>query len=207
MYEDKVHVGEASHVGVGVGASDSIRWKPMVRVDKWDADQADWVAKKAGVEKPLAAHFALLGVEPLEVVEAPGNLLTTAGLTRITSLITAAGGQGATNTSARLGVGNSATAAVVGQTDLQASAGAANRWFQTMDATFPSTSAGVITFKSTVGTADGNFAWAEWCVDIGTPTVSTGTTVNATMLNRAVQSLGTKTSAGTWALTATITLS
>jgi hypothetical protein len=44
-------------------------------------------------------------------------------------------------------------------------------------------------------------------VDIGTPTVTASATVNANMLNRSVQSLGTKTSAGTWVITATITIS
>ena len=74
-----------------------------------------------------------------------------------------------------------------------------------MDATFPTTSNGVITFKSTYASGEANFVWNEWCVDIGTPTVTDGTTVNALMLNRKVASLGTKAS-GSWVLTATITL-
>lgn len=203
---DNAHSTHAAHVGVGVAAHDSIRWAPHVKVEKWDEKQVAWVREKTGILAPsgdiIRAHIA-----PLEVIEADGNLLTTAGLNRITSLIIAGGGQGATNTATRLGVGNSNTAAAVGQTDLQAAAGATNRYFMTMDATYPQQSNGVLTFKATFGTADGNFAWEEWCVDIGTPTVSAGTTVNANMLNRKVQSLGTKTSAGTWALTATVTLS
>jgi hypothetical protein len=185
---------------------DFIKWQPVLTVEKWDADQLAWVTSKTGLVAPsgdiLAAHVA-----PYETIVSPGNLLTTAGLTRITSLITGGGGQAATNTSARIGVGNSSTAEAVGQTDLQAAAGSANRWFQIMDATYPQTSGGLMTFKSTFATGDGNFAWAEWCVDIGTPTVTSTNTVNATMVNRKVQSLGTKTSAGTWAATATITLS
>jgi hypothetical protein len=132
--------------------------------------------------------------------------LTTAGLTRLASLLIAGGGQGATNTSARIGVGDTSTAATIADTDLAAASGSTHRYFQPMDATFPSASAGVITFKSTFATGDGNFAWAEWGIDIGTPTVSGGTTVAATLLNRKVASLGTKVS-GAWALTATITLS
>jgi hypothetical protein len=197
---------DAAHIGSGLAAADSIRWRPVAVVEKWDADQLAFVQRRTGILAPtgdiLAAHVA-----PYETVEAVGNLLTTAGLNRITSLIIAGGGQAATNTSARLGVGNSTTAAAVGQTDLQAVAGAANRQFKIMDATYPQQSNGVLTFKSTFATGDANFAWQEWCVDIGTPTVVDGTTVNALMLNRKVESLGTKTSAGTWALTATITLS
>lgn len=177
-------------IGVGAGLTlrrETIRWRPVLTVEKYHGDD--------------------LTADPYEVISKVGNLLTTAGLTRITSLITAAGGQGLTNTASRLGFGNSNTAAAVGQTDLQAAAGASNRFFMTMDATYPQSAAGVITLKATVGTADGNFQWQEWCADIGTPTVTSGTTVNACMVNRAVQALGTKTSAGTWVATATITLS
>lgn len=187
-------------------ATDSIRWSPVATVEKYDDDQTAWLVGRSGIVRPQARHFEAAGLKPYETIVTPGNLLTTAGLNRITSLIIAGGGQGATNTATRLGVGNSSTAAAVGQTDLQASAGSSNRWFQVMDATYPQQSNGVLTFKSTFATGDGNFAWAEWCVDIGTPTVTSGNTVNANMLNRAVQSLGTKVS-GSWVLTATITIS
>lgn len=197
---------DAAHVDTGLAAADGLRWRPVALIEKWDADQLAFVQRRTGILAPtgdvLAAHVA-----PYEVVEAAGNLLTTAGLNRLTSLMIGAGGQAATATAARLGVGNSTTAAAVGQTDLQAAAGAANRQFKIMDATYPQQSNGVLTFKSTFATGDANFAWQEWCVDIGTPTVADGTTVSALMLNRKVESLGTKTSAGTWALTATITIS
>lgn len=203
---DLAHLTDTAHVGANMDSTDSIRWTPVATVEKFDDDQTAWVANRAGVLVPQAADFYGLKVKPYETIVAPGNLLTTAGLNRITSLIIAGGGQGATNTASRLGVGNSSTAAAVGQTDLQAAAGSTNRWFQVMDATFPTQSNGVLTFKSTFATGDGNFVWNEWCVDIGTPTVTSGNTVNANMLNRAVQSLGTKAS-GSWVLTATITLS
>lgn len=203
---DTAHGFDSARVGSGIEAADFITWSPVALVEKWDADQLAFVQRRTGILAPsgdvLAAHVA-----PYEVVEAAGNLLTTAGLNRLTSLMTAAGGQAATATSARLGVGNSTTAAAVGQTDLQAAAGAANRQFKVMDATYPTQANGVLTLKSTFPTTEANFAWDEWCVDIGTPTVVDGTTVAALMLNRRVQALGTKTSAGTWALTATITIS
>ena len=204
--DDTVHGVDNARVGIQVSAHDTIHWSPVVRVDKWDEDQVAYVQRKTGILAPSGDLLAAL-VDPYETIEEAGNLLTTAGLNRITSLIIAAGGQAATNLATRLGVGNSATAAAVGQTDLQAVAGAANRWFMPMDATFPTQVNGVLTFKSTFATADGNFVWAEWCVDIGAPTVVASAVVSALMLNRAVQALGTKTSAGTWALTTTITLS
>jgi len=196
---------DAAAVAAGLGGHDSIRWRPVATVEKYDADQVAWVARKCGVAVPDGALLASL-VEPYETVVSVGNLLTTAGLNRITSLIIGAGGQAATNTAARLGVGNSSTAAAVGQTDLQAAAGAANRQFKVMDATYPTQANGVLTFRSTFATGEANFAWTEWGVDIGTPTVTDGTTVNAVLLNRKVESLGTKAS-GSWVLTSTITLS
>jgi hypothetical protein len=63
-----------------------------------------------------------------------------------------------------------------------------------------------VTLRSTFATGDGNFVWAEVGTDIGTPTVTAGNTVNATLLNRFVQALGTKAS-GSWVLTETITIS
>jgi hypothetical protein len=185
-------------------ASDSIQWRPVLTVEKYDDDQVEWVARKSGVAVPDGDLLGSL-VKPYETVVQPGNLLTTAGLQRLTNLLIGAGGQAVTNTAARIGVGNSSTAAAVGQTDLQAAAGAANRWFMPMDATFPTAVNGVLTFRSTFATGDGNFTWAEWCIDVGTPTVTAGATVNALMLNRAVQALGTKTS-GSWVPTATITI-
>lgn len=196
-----------AHVDAATVARDFIKWNPIAVVEKYDADQVAYAARKSGVLVPTSVEFAAAGLTPYETVVSVGNLLTTAGLNRITSLIIAGGGQGATNTATRLGVGNSSTAEAVGQTDLQAAAGSANRQFKVMDATFPTQANGVLTFKSTFASGEANFAWNEWGVDIGTPTVTDGTTVNALLLNRKVQSLGTKTSAGSWVLTATITLS
>lgn len=188
---------------------DGIKWVPLAHVDKYSPEQVEWVRAKTGLLEPKGADFETLKLTPEDgIFEAEGNALTTAGLTRITSLINGAGGQALTNTATRIGVGNSTTAFAVGQTDLQAAAGASNRFFMTMDATYPSTSAGVITARATFGTGDGNFAWEEWCLDIGTPTVSSGTTVNATMLNRRVPgSMGTKASGASWVFTVTVTLS
>lgn len=201
---------EHAHVGAALPGSDFTRWRPVALVDKWDADQVAWARRK--LEVPRQARWDPAGDElaallaPYESVETPGNLLTTAGLNRITSLIIGGGGQALTNTAARIGTGNSSTAEAVGQTDLQAAAGSTNRWFQVMDATYPTQSNGVITLKATFASGDGNYAWSEWGVDIGTPTVTSGNTVNATLLNRKVASNGTKASGAVWAFTVTITL-
>lgn len=187
--------------------SQPIRWIPRARVDKYEQSAVEWVERQSGILAPDANTIEAYGVRPYESIEVDGNLLTTAGLTRLTNLLTAGGGQALTNTSTRLGVGNGAGTAAVGDTDLSAVAGAANRWFQVMDATFPSASAAVVTFKSTFATGDGNFAWNEWGLDIGTPPVTSAATVNAVLFNHKTSAaLGTKAS-GSWALTVTVTFS
>lgn len=98
------------------------------------------------------------------------------------------------NANTYLGVGDSSTAHAAGQTDLVA---ASNKMRKAMDATYPSGAANVITFRSTFGTGDANWAWNEW----GTFNAASG----GTMLNRKVESLGTKTNTQTWQFTTTLT--
>jgi hypothetical protein len=98
------------------------------------------------------------------------------------------------NANSYIGVGDSTTAYAAGQTDLQA---ATNKLRKAMDATYPQTSINVVTFRSTFATTDANWAWQEWGVFNAS---SAGT-----MLNRKVESLGTKTSAQTWQFTVTLT--
>lgn len=201
---------------------EEVRWRPVAHVDKWDQDQTEWVAERMqrrlseraahlllgrDLRSPQAAQFVKLGVKPYEEAESIGNLLTTAGLTRLMSLLVAGGGQALTNTSTRLGVGDGSGTAAVGDTDLSASAGATHRQFYVMDATFPSVAAGVLTAKSTFATGDANFAWNEWGLDVGAPTVANGTTVAALLFNHKTSAaLGTKTT-GSWSLTVTVTIS
>ncbi len=183
-------------------STDPIKWKAHAMVEKFDPELvAD--AIEAGLSLSVES---LKSIGAPEILEIPNNLVTTAGITRVMSLLNGAGGQALTNTATRLGVGNSSVAAAVGQTDLQAASGSSNRYFMTMDATYPSVSGGVLTARATFGTGDANFAWNEWCIDVGTPTVSAGTSVNALMLNRKVASMGTKVSGAIWALTVTLTL-
>lgn len=99
------------------------------------------------------------------------------------------------NANAYLGVGDSTTTFAATQTDLQAST---NKLRKAMDATYPTRSSGTLTFRSTYGTSEANFAWQEWGVF--------NATSSGTMHGRKVESLGTKTSAQQWQLTATITV-
>lgn len=181
------------------------QWRVKASVEKWDADQADYVRRATGVIAPSGALMADYATPT--VLEVDGNMLLTAGLSRLTSLLIGAGGQALTNTACRLGAGNSNTAEAVGQADLQAAAGAANRWFQVMDATFPTQANGVVTFKATFGANDGNFDWREWGVDVSAPVAASSAVVGPTLFNRKVAALGTKANGAIWALTATVTIS
>lgn len=197
-----MRAADAMGVRAQLSLGDSIRWRPKLEVDKFTDDAVMLLARRLG-RTPTGTEL-IESVLPREHLEVAGNLLTTAGLNRLTSLLIGAGGQALTNTATRIGVGNSATAEAVGQTDLQAAAGAANRQFKVMDATYPQQANGVVTARSTFATGEANFVWAEWGLDIGTPTVADGTTVNAVLLNRKVQAMGTKAS-GSWVATATVT--
>lgn len=197
-----------TEVGIAERHED-LQWSSTSLVEKFSPTQVVYATAKLGHD-PSADELRYLCGEPEEGIheDVTSNLLTTAGLTRLTALLTATGGtQAVTATSARLGVGNSSTAATVGDTDLGAASGAGNRQFYAMDATYPTVAAGVLTVKSTFASADANFVWAEWGIDIGAPTVTNGTTVNACLLNHKIAALGTKASGSAWGLTATITLS
>lgn len=99
------------------------------------------------------------------------------------------------NANSYIGVGDSTTAFSAAQTDLQA---ASNKLRKAMDATYPQRATNVLTFRSTFGTSEANFAWEEWAVF--------NAAASGTMMNRKVESLGTKTSAQSWQFTVDITI-
>lgn len=100
-----------------------------------------------------------------------------------------------TNANAHIGVGDSTTAFSASHTDLQA---ASNKLRKAMEATYPQRSSNVLTFRSLFGTSDANFAWQEWAVF--------NASSSGVMLNRKVESLGTKTSAQSWQFTVQLTV-
>lgn len=172
-------------------------------VERWDADQTDWVTRRSGLAAPAGADFHALGVAPYAVSEVVGNLITNAGWTRLMNLLT---NQGATQafdaTHTRIGVGNSNTAEAYADTDLGAAAGSTNRWFQLVSGA-GSLGTRTLAFAATFASADGNFAWNEFGIDVGT---ASGNTVTAPLLNhKAGIAQGTKAAGQTWTATATLT--
>lgn len=184
--------------GVGIVVDNEIYWHAKWKLEKYNGD---WTAEQ--IAKGEAG-------DPFEIIEREGNLLMYGGASCLWECLigngTGTAGQSLTffnNGNAAVGVGDSSTAAAATQTDLQA---ATNKLRKAMDSTYPQHTDGVVSgsasivFKSTFGTSDANWVWNEWGV-FNSPTAATGR-----MLNRKVESLGTKASGSTWALTVTLSL-
>ncbi len=222
-------MGERSTLAVSTEVHDDVKWRCHTQLRKLTIPKG---LKKATLEElsfleqlsqrnflrniqgltPGEMQAQLLldaGVEP-ELVDIDGNLLVYGGAScQWQTLIgngTTTAGQALTyfsNAQAAIGVGDSTTAVVATHTDLQA---ATNKLRKAMDATYPqhtdatTSGAASIAYRSTFATGDANYAWQEWGIF---NSVSAGV---GRMLNRKVESLGTKTSASTWTLTLTLTL-
>lgn len=170
-------------------------WIGRAVVDKYEGD---WTG--AQIDAGLAG-------DPYERVIGTPQLLTYGGASCLWECLIGNGTGTAAQTltffnngNAYIGVGDSSTAAAATQTDLQAGS---NKLRKAMDSTYPqhtdatTSGAASIVFRSTFGSSDANFAWAEWAIFNG----SSG----GRMLNRKVESLGTK-STGSWVLALTLSL-
>lgn len=201
---DHGRAGDGLVIAARVALHDRANWYVQWGIEKW-SEAATAEAHAMLGRAPTLYDFHRLGIAPYGTALLERNLLTTAGLGRIAALINLGTGNLIASTTARVGAGNGAGSAVIGDTDLGAAAGSANRWFQTCTVTTPSN---VWTFAASFGGSDGNFAWNEFGIDIGTATVTSGNTVNAVLLNHKTSiAQGTKASGQTWAATATITIS
>ena len=144
-----------------------------------------------------------------EVIEGEWNQLVYGGASVLWEALigngTTTAGQALTffnSTQSAIGVGDSTTAVAASQTALQGATSAVRfRKIATVThADGTSAANNTVTYVSTFATTDANYAWNEWGL-FNSATDGTGR-----MLNRVVQSLGTKTSAATWQLTVTLSL-
>jgi hypothetical protein len=131
---------------------------------------------------------------PYEVIDGEGNCLLNTGIDEMWDLIVGDSANHFNNAGTQIGVGDSNTAVSPSQTDLQA---ATNKTYKGMESGYPTSTTQKVTFKSSFGSGDANYAWNEWVVKQST---------SAKCLNRKAESLGTK-SGGTWTLEVNITLS
>ncbi len=164
-------------VGASVGIQEQAFWRPRWKVEKYRGE---------------ARPENLYAVEEFD-----GNILLNEGITALLTLLIGGTATAFNAANARIGVGDSTTAAVATQTGLQATT---NRTWRPMDATFPQVSGQTVTFRATFGDTDANYAWQEFTV----VNAADDTGVN---LCRRVQNLGTKASGTTWVVTVTITIS
>lgn len=201
MNSDVVRLLESAGVSAGARANDSFREVSIyATLEKYDASQLAAAGQLSDKGRRIRGQGR--GVAPYETVRLePGNLLMFGGGAAFWDLLIGAANVTAFNNgNAYLGVGISNTAAAATQTDLQG----ASKDRQGMEATYPLHTDGVTSgsedcvFKSSWATGDGNFAWEEW----GLFNASTA----GRMLQRKVESLGTKTSASVWELTVTLSL-
>lgn len=129
-----------------------------------------------------------------EPVTSGCNLLLTAGAAAYHNRLIGTSVTDFSATNARIAVGNGTAAVVVGQTDLQG----ATKTRKIVDGA-PTVSGNQISWVSTFLSADGNHAWEEAGI---ANAASAGT-----LLNRVVQTFGTKTSGLQWVITGQVSIS
>jgi hypothetical protein len=187
-------------------------------VQRWDAEQTSWVARKvaeSGKFRPGAelvpAIFKLFRVKPYSVtLDENCNLIVQNGW------IALLGGVAGTTmspkfsaTNGRVAVGTSSTAAAYTQTTLvgDTGAGSTTSYFKLVSGA-PTIATGssppTLTFTAVFGTAQANWAWNEFGTDAGTADSVSNATTGGTFFNRGVSAQGTKASGQTWTATETI---
>lgn len=135
--------------------------------------------------------------KPFEVSEIDGNLLLNEGIAVLQALLTGGAGTAYDNTNARIGVGDSNTAADATQTGLQA---VSNKAWVGMEATYPQISGQTTTWRAVFDGSTANFSWQEF-------TIVNAADDTGDNLNRKVSDQGTKASGQTWTLDLEITFS
>lgn len=201
--------GPTNRIQGSTGPRQPIYWRCDYEVAKFAAGAAD---VRAGVYGATAGPDAGRPVTPYETINGAGNMLVNGGadifwvFTRGPGTTSANAQNTYFNAHAGVGVGNSTTAVARTHTDLQANSSRKAR--KGMESTYPthttgtgSTSVRNTVFRALFSTAQANFAWQEWGVFNST------TAGQGRMLNRKVESLGTKTTAATWQMTVTLSLS
>jgi len=190
-------VGVIAFGGVVHAAGQGLQLKTRTTLRVFDGD-VDAYRREHG--KALGERLFLEGHRPIEERVVEGNLALQEGIVALFNLLAGETETAFNNGNAYLGVGDSSTAAADTQTGLQAST---NKLYKGMDTGYPvvgGASDKKVTFRSTFGSSDANFAWNEW-------SVANGSSDSADNLNRKVESLGTKSEGSSWQLTVEISAS
>jgi len=174
---------------------DVYSWKTKWVIDKFNdlnGEIAEFLRRGGLVEEAVKIFGNYLGRH-----EFLGNVMLNEGIQAIWDLCAGLGTITKwDNTNARTGVGDSSAAENATQTGLQGT----NKTWKAMDTGYPSRSNQTVSWRSTYGSADANYTWAEF-------TIVNAADDTGQNLNRKVSSQGTKVSGQTWVLTIQITLS
>ncbi len=177
---------------------EKIGWKAHWRIDKFH-DPTETIAERSRRGTSMTELLKQHSAEHFGTEEIDNNCALNEGLQGIIKLVC-----GLTSpptawdaSNARLGVGDSNTAANATQMGLQAST---NKTFKAMDSTYPQRTNQTAEWRATFGTSDANYAWEEY-------TVVNAADDSGVNLNRVCSSKGTKASGETWTLSLQITFS
>jgi hypothetical protein len=197
-------------------STDVARVRTSFRVERWDADQAEWAARKAGrdsgVTEPDGEHFRRYGLKPYLVTEDHDcNIVLQAGWT---ALLGGIAGTSVTNklsaTNGRIGVGTSTTAASWTQTALagDTGSGSTTSYYQLVSGApviAATSSPATLTLSASFAGSVANFPWNEFGTDNYTASgvTTTGLGAGYILLNRGLSSQGTKSSGQVWVCTQT----
>lgn len=176
---------------------DFVEVRTHATVEKRDERYDEYVAllRRRGRSIAEAQARAAREILPYETVVGDYNAMVDGGINAFLLLLVGGGGTAYNNANAYLGVGDSSTAWATGQTDLQA---ASNKLRVGMKATYPQTGTKKQMFAADFTSGQANWTWNEWAIF--------NAAAAGTMLNRKVESLGTKTT-GTWTLTVDFSVS
>jgi len=183
---------------------EEIRRKTNLTIVQYNEDTVSRVAAIVGGE-PTSEQLEQHTKPDRTVVYIDTNLITNAGKARFNNHclgITGFPTFGLTTTT-RFCVGNSSTAVSGSDTNLNASASLTARYCKPIDSqatlTTTNVSQDTMHFETTMGTSEANFAWEEFGLDVGSPTVTAGISVN-TLLTHGLPSpsVGTKGSGAIW---------
>lgn len=182
-------------LGIAQAIADGARLHGHWHVAKYRAEkvQEGFIRLPSGVLIPLFKEYR--DNLPYEVVELSNGFLNS-GINELWAIVdgTLTGsGHVFSQANTQLGVGDSSTSFSASHTDLQA---ASNKTYKTSTSVTTGSSQAMVVVAA-FATGDANYAWQEVVVKQAT---------SAKCLNRGVSSLGTKTSAGAWTLTTTLTL-
>ena len=162
----------ADRAGMEAAGSDGVRWHPRVTVEKYSADQVEWVRyhHPDGVVLTGGLMRRMCPAPEDGTATDEGNGVSAAGAVNLALVLTGAGGHPLAPGRAVFGVGSDAVAFDREHVHLSHVLGeeAGRSWYRPMDPGYPRvTGPGVIEGQATFTESEACFAWHEWAWGTG----------------------------------------